>query len=190
MPDLEPLPPGTRTGWYPDPAGQKKARYWDGFAWSSSVSNDVAVQPLPAAEDAPAQYVALDGPRSGAADAAAGPWTRVVVTTSHELPGVEIVEHVGEVFGITVRSRNFVSNFGAQLRNVVGGEVGGYTKMLTEARNEALVRLRQAAFERGADSVISMRMSANQISDLMTELVAYGTAVKTSQPPAEDPGRP
>jgi uncharacterized protein YbjQ (UPF0145 family) len=99
------------------------------------------------------------------------------LTTSHELPNARIIRHQSEAFGVTVRTRNFFSNAIAGVRGIVGGEVVSYTKLMQEARQESLDRLRQAADELGANAVVSMRVTANQISEDMTELVAYGSAV-------------
>jgi uncharacterized protein YbjQ (UPF0145 family) len=170
--DLEPLPRGAPTGWYEDPSGKKRARYWDGVAWTDSVSNDASAKPLPTAES----LAAAEAERAAAAREQQR-WRSVLLTTSHELPNARIVRHVGETFGITVRTRNAFSNLGAGVRGIVGGEVGGYTKLMVIARNEALERLRQEADKAGANAVISMRLDANQISDLMTEFIAYGAAV-------------
>ena len=102
----------------------------------------------------------------------------MMVVTTNDLPGYEVVEVYGEVFGLIVRSRNVFSNFGASLRTIVGGEVGGYTKMLTKSRNQAMERLRQAAAERGANAVLMMRFDSGDIGQVMNEVAAYGTAVK------------
>jgi uncharacterized protein YbjQ (UPF0145 family) len=116
------------------------------------------------------------------------PWKSVLVTTSHELPGARIVRHRGEVFGITVRTRNTFANAIASVRGIVGGEVGSYTKLMVMARHEALHRLRQEADAIDANAVVSMRLTANQISEDMTEIVAYGAAVviERTAGPADD----
>ena len=102
----------------------------------------------------------------------------VMVVTTNDLPGYEVVEVYGEVFGLIVRSRNAFSNFGASLHTIVGGEVGGYTRMLTDSRNQAMDRLRQAAAEKGANAVLMMRFDSSSIGQVMNEVAAYGTAVK------------
>jgi uncharacterized protein YbjQ (UPF0145 family) len=170
--DWEPLPEGARSGWYADPSGEKKARYWDGLTWTTNARNDVPVDPTPNAADLQRERE-LDARARQEADR----WQRVAVTTSHELPHGRIEKHVGEVFGITVRTRNAFSNAIAGVRGVVGGEVSSYTKLMLTARAEAIDRLRQEAARIGANAVISMRCDASQISDLMTEFVAYGAAV-------------
>ncbi len=103
--------------------------------------------------------------------------TDIIVTTMNDLPGYEIVEVYGEVFGLIVRARNAFSNIGASFRTIAGGEVKGYTKLLAESRNHAVDRLRDAAGERGANAVIAMRFDCNEIGDIMSEVAAYGTAV-------------
>jgi uncharacterized protein YbjQ (UPF0145 family) len=102
---------------------------------------------------------------------------KILVTTMNDVPGYEIVAVYGEVFGLIVRARNVFSNFGASLRTVFGGEVGGYTKLLSESRSHAIERLRLAAQEKGGNAVIAMRFDCNEIANLMSEIAAYGTAV-------------
>jgi uncharacterized protein YbjQ (UPF0145 family) len=72
------------------------------------------------------------------------------VVTTNDIPGYRVVEVYGEVFGLIVRSRNVFSNMGASFRTVFGGEVGGYTKLLTKSREQAVGRLRIAAQAKGA----------------------------------------
>ena len=101
----------------------------------------------------------------------------VMVTTMNDLPGHKVTEVFGEVFGLTVRSRNIGSDIGASLKGLVGGEVKGYTKMLGDSRSQAIERLRDAAREVGANAVIAMRFDCNELGSNMTEVAAYGTAV-------------
>jgi uncharacterized protein YbjQ (UPF0145 family) len=101
----------------------------------------------------------------------------VMVTTMNDLPGYQVTEVFGEVFGLTVRSRNIGSDIGATLKGLVGGEVKGYTKMLSDSRLQAVERLREAAQEAGANAVIAMRFDCNELGSNMTEVAAYGTAV-------------
>jgi len=102
----------------------------------------------------------------------------MLVVTMNDIPGYEVVEVYGEVFGVLVRSRNFVSNIGASLKSIVGGEIGGYSKLLSDSRFEAVGRMKQAAAERGANAVIAMRFDTGDIGQTMNEVAAYGTAVK------------
>jgi uncharacterized protein YbjQ (UPF0145 family) len=83
----------------------------------------------------------------------------------------------GEVYGLIVRARNVFSNLGAGLRTIVGGEARGYTKLLTDSRDQATERLKEAAAARGANAVLAMRFDCNEIGDIMSEVAAYGTAV-------------
>jgi uncharacterized protein YbjQ (UPF0145 family) len=93
------------------------------------------------------------------------------------LTGYEVLEVVGMVHGLVVRSRNVFSTFGADLKSIVGGELGGFTQLLDEARQVAVARMIQAARDRGANAVIAMRFDTSDISANASELLAYGTAV-------------
>jgi len=108
----------------------------------------------------------------------------VIVTTMNDLPGHRVTDVYGEVFGLTVRSRNIGSDIGASLKGLIGGEVKGYTKMLRDSREESISRLRDAAREAGANAVIAMRFDCNELGTNMTEVAAYGTAVRVERVPA------
>ena len=101
----------------------------------------------------------------------------ILISTMNDLPGYDVVEVHGEVFGLVVRARNACSNIGASLRTVVGGEAKGYTSLLADSRNQAVDRLRDAAREHGANAILAMRFDCNEIAGLMSEVAAYGTAV-------------
>jgi uncharacterized protein YbjQ (UPF0145 family) len=101
----------------------------------------------------------------------------ILISTMNDLPGYEVVEVHGEVFGLIVRARNVFSNLGAGLRTVFGGEVKGYTSLLSESRTHAVDRLREAAAAKGGNAVLAMRFDCNEIADIMSEVAAYGTAV-------------
>src|SRR5215831_19212051 len=103
--------------------------------------------------------------------------SEILVSTMNDLPGYDVVAVHGEVFGLIVRARNAFSNFGAGLRTIFGGEVGGYTRLLSESRDHAVERLREAARAKGANAVLAMRFDCNEIANLMSEVAAYGTAV-------------
>ena len=107
----------------------------------------------------------------------------VFIVTTNEIPGYRITQVHGDVFGLIVRARNYFSNLGAQLRTVAGGEVAGYTKLLSDSRNEARQRMWREARARGANAVIAMRFDCNEIGGIMSEIAAYGTAV-TVEPSA------
>lgn len=102
----------------------------------------------------------------------------LLVSTMNDIPGYEIVEVYGEVFGLIVRSRNLFSNIGASFRTVFGGEVRGYTTLLADSREQALDRLREAAIAKGANAVLAFRFDSGDIGGVMNEVAAYGTAVK------------
>ncbi len=102
----------------------------------------------------------------------------VMVATTNNLPGYEVTEVYGEVFGLIVRSRNIFGNIGASFRTVFGGEVKGYTRLLADTREQALERLRNEAKAKGANAVLMMRFDSGDIGGVMNEVVAYGTAVK------------
>lgn len=102
----------------------------------------------------------------------------VLVATTNDLPGYDVIEVYGEVFGLIVRSRNVFGNFGASLRTIFGGEVRGYTKLLADSREQALQRLRDEAAARGANAVLAMRFDSGDIGNVMNEVAAYGTAVR------------
>ena len=101
----------------------------------------------------------------------------MLVVTTENIPGKKY-EVLGEVFGVTTQSKNFVRNIGAGLKNIVGGESKDYTKMLHEARMVAIERMKQEATEKGADAIVMMRFDSGSILQDMQSVVAYGTAVK------------
>jgi uncharacterized protein YbjQ (UPF0145 family) len=101
----------------------------------------------------------------------------VLVVTTENVPGYKTRKVIGEVFGVTSRSRNVVSNFGAGLKTLVGGEIGAFTNLLHETRLEAIGRLRVEAASRGANAVVMMRFDNESIAQTVGGTVAYGTAV-------------
>ena len=101
----------------------------------------------------------------------------MLVVTTNDIPGWEIQRVCGEVFGLTVRSRNAFSQMGAGLKSIFGGELQGMTKNLADSRNEVMARLIQAAQERGGNAVVAMRFDTSEMADTWTEICAYGTAV-------------
>lgn len=103
---------------------------------------------------------------------------KFLIVTANEVPGFEVTEVYGEVFGLVVRSRNIISNIAASIRGVIGGEVLEYNRLLTDSRNNAVERMVEAAKVKGANAVIAMRFDASEIGSIFTEVVAYGTAVK------------
>lgn len=103
--------------------------------------------------------------------------SNVVMVTTNYIPGKKITKVIGTIWGITVRSRGLGGNIVAGLRSLAGGEIKEYSKMLSDARNTAMERLRDAAEQVGANAVIEMRFDSSDIGQVMTEIVAYGTAV-------------
>jgi uncharacterized protein YbjQ (UPF0145 family) len=101
----------------------------------------------------------------------------MLIVTTNEIPGYRISQVHGDVFGLTVRARHYFSNMGAQFRTMVGGEVTEYTRLLIDSRNQARERMWREARLRGANAVVGMRFDCNEIGDIMSEVVAYGTAV-------------
>jgi uncharacterized protein YbjQ (UPF0145 family) len=101
----------------------------------------------------------------------------VLIVTTNDVPGYHITCVHGDVFGLIVRARNYFSNVGAQLRTLAGGEVAGYTRLLTDSRNQARERMWREARARGANAIVGMRFDCNEIGDIMSEVAAYGTAV-------------
>jgi uncharacterized protein YbjQ (UPF0145 family) len=102
----------------------------------------------------------------------------MIITTMNDLPGYQIEEVLGEVFGLTVRARNLGSQVGASLKSLVGGELKGMTKMLAEGRVHAQERLVEEAEAKGADAIIAFRYDTSELGATWTEICAYGTAVR------------
>jgi uncharacterized protein YbjQ (UPF0145 family) len=109
---------------------------------------------------------------------AGGGAQRMLITTMNDVPGREIQEVLGEVFGLTVRSRNVGSQLGAGLKSLVGGELKGMTKMLAEGREHATERLVAEAEAKGANAIIAFRFDTSELGTNWTEICAYGTAVR------------
>ena len=102
----------------------------------------------------------------------------MLITTMNDVPGHEVTDVYGEVFGLTVRSRNIGSQIGAGLKSIIGGELGGMTKMLAQGREEAIARLVEEAESKGGNAVIAMRFDTSELGNTWTEICAYGTAVR------------
>ena len=105
----------------------------------------------------------------------------MLITTANDLPGYEVVETLGEVFGLTVRSRNIGSQLGAGLKAIVGGELKGMTKALVESREQVMQRMVEEAEAKGADAIVAMRFDTSDMGNGWTEICAYGTAVRTKR---------
>ena len=105
----------------------------------------------------------------------------MLVATTNDLPGHRITDHVGMVRGVTVRSRSVVGNVGGAIQSIFGGNLSIFTKLAETARQEAYDLMVAHARELGADAVVAMRYDANEITDGITEVLAYGTAVKVER---------
>jgi uncharacterized protein YbjQ (UPF0145 family) len=102
----------------------------------------------------------------------------VIIATTNDLPGYEVEEVFGEVFGLTVRSRNIGSQFGAGLKSILGGELKGMTKALADSREQVTQRMTEEAEARGANAILAMRFDTSEMGGTWTEICAYGTAVR------------
>jgi len=102
---------------------------------------------------------------------------RGMVTTGTEFNGLKISRYLGIVRGITVRSRSVIGNIGAGFQSLVGGKITIYTQLCETAREEAFDLMMQHAAQMGANAIIAFRYDANEVSDGITEVLAYGTAV-------------
>lgn len=102
----------------------------------------------------------------------------MLVVTTNSLPGYRLVEVFGLVRGVTVRSRSIVGDLGGAIQTIFGGNISIYTKLAETARQEAHDLMVQHAAELGANAVLAMRYDANEIMDGVTEVLAYGTAVR------------
>ncbi|HXL62029.1 MAG TPA: YbjQ family protein [Mycobacterium sp.] len=110
----------------------------------------------------------------------------MLISTANDLPGYQITEVLGEVFGLTVRSRNIGSQFGAGLKSLMGGELKGMTANLAQSRQEVIERMVGEAEAKGGNAIVAMRFDTSEMGGTWTEICAYGTAVKanrTAPPP-------
>lgn len=105
----------------------------------------------------------------------------MLISTANEIPGYEITDVYGEVFGLTVRSRNAFSQFGAGLKSMMGGELKGMTKALVDSRNDVIQRMTDEAEAKGANAIVAMRFDTSEMGDTWTEICAYGTAVRINK---------
>jgi uncharacterized protein YbjQ (UPF0145 family) len=105
----------------------------------------------------------------------------MIVTTMNDIPGHEVEEVFGEVMGVVVRSRNLGSQIGAGLKSIVGGELKGMTKMLSDSRRDVMQRMETEAEAKGANAIIAMRFDTSELGSMWTEICAYGTAVRVRE---------
>jgi uncharacterized protein YbjQ (UPF0145 family) len=109
---------------------------------------------------------------------------RSMVTTTLHIEGMQISKYLGIVRGITVRSRSVVGQLGASLQQLVGGNITIYTELCEHAREEAFGLMIQHAEQMGANAILGMRYDANEVTDGVTEVLAYGTAVVVQPRPS------
>ena len=102
----------------------------------------------------------------------------MIVTTTESVPGHRVVAQLGVICGNTVRAKHVGRDIMAGLKTIVGGEVRGYTEMLSESRQEAIDRMIAEARRVGADAVVNVRFTTSAVMQGMAEMLAYGTAVK------------
>jgi uncharacterized protein YbjQ (UPF0145 family) len=102
----------------------------------------------------------------------------MLFSTTPDLPGKEISECMGVVTGNVVQSKNVGRDIMAGLKGLIGGEIKGYTEMLSEARDKAIIRMVEQAEEKGADAIVNIRFTTSAIMANASEILAYGTAVK------------
>jgi uncharacterized protein YbjQ (UPF0145 family) len=102
----------------------------------------------------------------------------MIISNTETIAGKELTETLGLVRGSTVRARNIGRDIFAGLKNLVGGEISEYTRLLAEAREESLYRMKQDAEKLGADAIVNVRFTTSAVSQGMAEILAYGTAVK------------
>jgi uncharacterized protein YbjQ (UPF0145 family) len=101
----------------------------------------------------------------------------MIVTTTNDIAGYRITRHLGVVRGITVRSRSVIGNIGAGIQSLFGGNITIYTTLAEKAREEAFNLMIEHAASAGANAIVAMRYDANEITDGITEVLAYGSAV-------------
>ena len=102
----------------------------------------------------------------------------MIITNIETVPGKTVAEHFGLVSGSTIRAKHIGRDIMAGFKNIVGGELKGYTELLTEARREAVERMMAQAQQLGADAIVNVRFSTSAVTQGAAELYAYGTAVK------------
>ncbi len=102
----------------------------------------------------------------------------MIITNIETVPGKEIVAHFGLVAGNTIRAKHVGRDLMASLKNIVGGELKGYTQLMQESRQQAVDRMVEQAKQLGANAIVNVRFSTSSVAQGAAELYAYGTAVK------------
>ncbi|MEM1445895.1 MAG: heavy metal-binding domain-containing protein [Planctomycetota bacterium] len=111
----------------------------------------------------------------------------MIVVNTETVPGYAIAETLGIVQGNTIRAKNVGRDIAASLKNLVGGELRGYTELLTEARRQALERMIAQAQQLNANAIVNVRFTTSAVTAGAAELYAYGTAVRLEPNPAASP---
>ena len=104
----------------------------------------------------------------------------MILTTLERVPGHEIIEHFGIVSGSTVRAKHIGRDIFAGLKNIIGGELHGYTELMEETRDQSIARMKEQAQMKGANAVMAVRFSTSDVAPGAAEVFAYGTAVRVS----------
>ena len=113
----------------------------------------------------------------------------MIVTTTENIPGAAVTKTLGQVFGLTVRSRSLGGNIAAGFKSLVGGEIRSYVKLNEDARRQAIDRMVENAVAMGANAISMMRFDSTEMARSMTEIVAYGTAQVVEWAPANEGDR-
>ena len=106
---------------------------------------------------------------------------KMIIVTTENIANHKVVEVIGPVFGLTVRARGLGKDIVASLKGLVGGEINQYTEMLEDARKQSIDRMVESANAMGANAIIMMRFDSGEIGQNMSEIIAYGTAVKDEE---------
>ena len=101
----------------------------------------------------------------------------MILTSTQDLPGKKVIKTLGLVKGNTIRARNLGRDIVAMLKNIVGGEIEEYTKLLAQSREQAIDRMTKSAEELGANAILGIRFSTSYIMQSAAEIMVYGTAV-------------
>ncbi len=105
----------------------------------------------------------------------------MILTNVEQVPGRQTIEHYGLVSGSTVRAKHVGRDFMASLKNIVGGELKGYTELLNDSRKQATERMATQAQEMGANAIVNIRYSTSSVAQGASEIYVYGTAVKIEE---------
>lgn len=105
----------------------------------------------------------------------------MILSNLEEIPGMKVKKHLGLVSGSTIRAKHLGSDILASLKNLVGGELKGYTDLLNQSRNESVERMKAQAKKLGANAILNVRFSTSSVAQGAAELYAYGTAVVCEQ---------